>query len=295
MSHRSRIAVLVLVGAVSWVTAFAVANSPPAPVMEAKRIAALAPSLTELVFAAGAGERLVAVSAYSDYPEAAKRLPQAADGNGVRLEALAALQPDLVLVWGSGTREADVVRMRSLGMRVEAIEVRLLTDVGSALRRIAALTGTTQAGEAAARTFERRLQVLTASRRMRGTTGGAEGPRVFFEISAMPLLTVGGGHFISEVLALCGFRNVFADQQQPVFEPSRESLLRLAPQYVFYPRGRQGRGAGSFDHYHGTPAAQAGRFIGIEADHILRPGPRLIDAAETVCGVAKHGTTESTR
>lgn len=282
MLCRMRVAVLVLAWAVSW-GAVSAAASPAAPVAEARRIAALAPSLTELVFAAGAGGRLVAVSAYSDYPEAARQLPRAADGNGVQLETLAALRPDLVLVWGSGTREADVVRMRGLGMRIESIEIRRLADVPDAIRRIAILAGTGQAGEAAALAFEERLRALTMPRRSDGATAAKDARPAFFEISAMPLLTVGGEHFISEVLALCGFGNVFADRRQPVFEPSRESLLRLAPRYVFYPRGRQGRDAQSFGHYLGTPAGQAGRFVGIEADHILRPGPRLIDAAEAVC------------
>lgn len=251
-----------------------------APVKPAMRIATTAPSLTELVYAAGAGSRLVAVSAFSDYPVGAKQLPQVADFSGINIEALLVSKPDLVLVWRGGTRETDIARLRTLGIAVEAVAVVVLGDVPQALRRIGQLAGTLPQAELAAGAFLSRLTAIKNQYR-----GVARIP-VFFEISRLPLMTINGNHVISEVLRLCGGDNVFAGVTQLVFEPSREVLLEKNPQVVFYPVGSApGTRAAARDTtlYHGTAAASAGHFVALDADAVLRPGPRLIDAVAETC------------
>jgi iron complex transport system substrate-binding protein len=250
------------------------------PLAKAKRIVTVAPSLTELVYAAGAGDKLVAVSAYSDYPEEAKKLPQVADFSGINLEALLARKPDLVLVWTSGTREADIQRLGKLGIRVEAIGVNALTDVPKALRRIGQLAGTAAAAEIAAQQFEVRLVKL-----QRDSQGFVK-VSAFFEISRTPLMTVGGAHFISEVLNVCGATNVFTNIEAVVFEPSREALLAKNPSMILYATTKkQTRTERDNAAYRGLSVVDRENVYTVEADHILRPGPRLIDAAEQVCGL----------
>ena len=112
-----------------------------------KRIVSLAPSLTELVYAAGAGDQLVAVSAFSDFPPEAKRLPQVSDASGIAWESLLAQKPDLVLAWQDGTRPADIARLQSLKIDVAILTIRTLDDVPIALRKIGALTGRASASE----------------------------------------------------------------------------------------------------------------------------------------------------
>ncbi|NIA28196.1 MAG: ABC transporter substrate-binding protein, partial [Desulfobulbaceae bacterium] len=111
-------------------------TEPPAPTTSYSRIAALAPHLTELVFAVGAGQKLVGVSAYSDYPPAALELPLIGDAFAVDHEQLAILDPDLLLAWQGGTPEYVVDDLRRLGYNVEVIQISTLADVADALRRI---------------------------------------------------------------------------------------------------------------------------------------------------------------
>jgi iron complex transport system substrate-binding protein len=124
----------------------------------AQRIITLAPSLTELAFAAGAGDKLVAVSAYSDYPASAKKLPQVSDASGVSFESLLALKPDLVLAWKSGNRASDLQRIRDFGIPVFAIEIERMNDVPLALRNIGLLVNTSPISERAATDFEQRIE-----------------------------------------------------------------------------------------------------------------------------------------
>lgn len=257
----------------------------------ATRIATVAPSLTELVFAAGAGDKLVAVSAFSDFPIEAKKIPQVADYSGINLEALLARKPDLVLVWTSGTREADIQRLRELSIRVEAVGVNALTDIPKALRRIGQLAGTTAVADAAAKQVEARLTKLQREYQ------AAVKVSAFFEISRTPLMTVGGTHFISEVFNICGATNVFANIDAVVFEPSREALLAKNPHLILYAaakaikavkKERTERAERDNAVYRGLSVLNRENIYAVEADHVLRPGPRLIDAAEEVCGIVAN-------
>ena len=260
-------------------------------VSNVSRIVTVAPSLTELVYAAGAGDKLVAVSAFSDYPIDAKQLPIVADFSGINIEALLSRRPDLVLVWTSGTREADIARLTKLGIRVEAIGVNQLADVPKALRRIGVLAGTTGTAEKAALQFEARLTLLHNKYR------NANKISAFFEVSRTPLMTVGGTHFIAEVMALCGAVNVFANIDQLTITPSRENLLVKNPRIILYgaplnndkkPKREKNNSA----VYVGLSAASRDQIFAIEADHILRPGPRLLDAAEAMCKIVDRVRAE---
>ena len=244
----------------------------------ATRIAALAPSLTELVFAAGAGDKLVAVSTYSDYPEAAKRLPQVTAFAGVNLESLLQYRPDLVLVWAGGTREADIVAMQKIGMRVDVIGIQQLTDVPIALRKIGVLAGTSAQAARAALAFEQRLAAL------RTVVVDSRFP-VMIEIGRKPLMSVNRNHFISDMVARCGGLNIFADEIPLVFEPSREAILSKNPEMVIRPQSARASETEliNLDDYRTTEAAKRKQVAAIHADHLLRPGPRMIEAAEAIC------------
>jgi ABC-type Fe3+-hydroxamate transport system substrate-binding protein len=257
-------------------------TSSPTPIPTPTRIAALAPSLTELVFAAGAGDKLVAVSTYSDFPEAAKKIPQVSAYAGVNIESLLSHKPDLVLVWPTGTRESDIASMRRLGMRVEAIGVNGLDDVPDAIRKVGALVGTQASAERVAQAIEARIatlekQILRSAR--------ATPLRVFIELGRLPLTSVNEKHFASDLVKRCGGVNIFADAQQLVFEPSRELLLRKNPQAILRSTSSRNENAqrSDFSLYAGTRAAASRTAIVVDADHLWRPGPRLIDAAESIC------------
>lgn len=244
----------------------------------ALRIITLAPSLTELAFAAGAGDKVVAVSAYSDFPASAKKLPQVSDASGVSFESLLTLKPDLVLAWKSGNRASDLQRIRDFGIPVFAIEIERMNDVPRALRNIGLLANTSSISERAATEFEQRIEKLRAA--------NAAKPKVsvFFEISREPLMSVNRDHAISEIIRLCGGENSFADIAQLVFVAPLEELLRKQPDAIIYTASEK-REEAPWPRYRGTKAWDNKRIYRIAADPILRSGPRMAEGAAQVCAV----------
>src|SRR5512147_464430 len=119
----------------------------------AQRIVSLAPHLTELLFAAGAGDRVVGVGAFADYPEAARRLPQVGDSAMLDLERIVALKPDLLVVWRDGNSPQQLQRLATLGIPVYASEMGALADIAQTLRRLGRLAGTDGVAEARAAAF----------------------------------------------------------------------------------------------------------------------------------------------
>ncbi len=246
----------------------------------AQRVVTLAPALTELIYAANAGEKLVGVSAYSDYPDAAKQKPQVVDAAGISFEALLALKPDLVLAWKGGTRATDIVRLEALGINVFVIDIRSPADVARALRTIGKLTGRpnlTDEPERVAANFERKLEIL------RLANEGKKPVSFFFQVSQLPLMTINGPHFISETAKLCGGVNVFADMSQTVVEPSRETLLQRGADVILRPASINKDAARDKALYAGLSAYREGRVYALNPDWILRPGPRVMLAAEEIC------------
>ena len=277
---------------VSVPVSFSVPLSLPAPVSvqddagktvvltsPAKRIIALAPSLTELAYAAGAGAKLVAVSSYSDFPTEAKKLPQVADFSGVSFELLLTLKPDLVLAWKSGNREKDLQRLRDLDIPVYAAEVVKMADVPRVLRDIGKLAGSGEASEMAASQFELRSLLLQKSNAAKRKIS------VFFELGESPLMTINGNHAISEAITLCGGENIWKAAPSLVFTPSREAMVAMQPQVILYPTSakQSGKTEARRSSYEGIQAAREKQIYGIDADYILRQGPRFIDGVAEVC------------
>lgn len=243
----------------------------PAP---ASRIVTLAPSLTEIVYAAGAGGKVVAVSAFSDYPEAARALPQVADYATVSFEKILALKPDLVLAWKSGTKEIDIARLRALGVAVFVIEVARLSDVSGALTRVGVIAGTEQIAAGAAVAFADQIGALKQQQAKKKSVS------VFFEIARTPLMTINGRHAIDEVITLCGGKNMFADAATLVLQPSMETLIAKQPDAILHAATSDKK---AVNPYGVLRAAKAKRIFQIDPDTILRPGPRLVQGVFQVC------------
>ena len=248
----------------------------------AARIISIAPHLTEIAFAAGAGEKLVAVSAYSDYPPEAKRLPQVGDGARVDIERILTLKPDLVLAWKSGNQAGDIARLERMGIPVWVSEASQLADIPRLLRDIATLAGTAAEGARAAGAFEDELQRLR--NRYGVQTPKQQAVRVFYEIWHQPLLTINAAHMISDAITLCGGVNVFADV--PVLTPavSLESVLAARPQLVL--GGGSANGETDFQtRWRGMPLAALRAIPAhyIAPDSIQRQSPRIIDGIRSIC------------
>ena len=192
----------------------------------ATRIVSLAPDLTELTYDVGAGDALVGTSRYSDHPIAAKQLPRIGDAFRFDIERIVALRPDLVLAWQSGTPESAIERLRALKLPVLVIGTHRLADVAGNLELIGRATGYEAEARAAAHAF------LVGLEKLRRQYANRPPVRVFYEISATPLYTVGGNQIISRIIELCGGRNIFADLTAPAAAVSMGSVLVRDPQAV---------------------------------------------------------------
>jgi len=242
----------------------------------ARHIVALAPSMTELVYAAGAGAKLIGVPRFSDYPVAAQAIPQIGDATRIDLERVLSLKPDLIVAWKTGNHAADFERLEKLGFPVFVAEPGTLAAIPRLVRAIASLAGTT---EAAAVDFEEGIAALGARYRSRSPV------RVFYEIWHAPLMTISGQHMISDVISLCGGVNVFA--ATPVLTPvvSLESVIAARPEVVL--GGSSATTPAEFAEPWGHDARYAGlrnvRALYVDPDLIQRQTPRVLDGARTVC------------
>jgi len=255
------------------------AGQPVTLVTPARRIVSLAPHLTEILFAAGAGSRVVGVSAYSDYPAATRGLPRVGSALQVNLERLLALEPDLVAAWASGTPRTTVDRLRALGIAVFVSEPRRLEDIATTMRRLGALAGS--AGDAA-RAADDLLADLSA---LRSRFHSRAPVSVFFEIEHRPLMTLGGSHVFNDVLEACGGRNVFAEINVLAPAVGLEAVLARNPDVILVSGSLSGIAdvLASWRLRTELSAARSGHVHALPADLVVRHGPRLLDGARIVC------------
>jgi iron complex transport system substrate-binding protein len=241
------------------------------------RLVTLAPQLTELVFAAGAGETLVGASAYSDFPPAAAALPVVGDAFTVDHERLALLRPDILVAWQSGTPTHVVDELRAMGYRVEVLRTRRIADITAALRRIGELTGHADTAEHAASAFASELQGI------RREHADADDISVFYQVSARPLYTVNGEHYVSELMELCGGSNIFADLGELAPAVDVEAVVSRDPEVML---ASTDAGTDAFSVWSRWPQLAANRYGNhylMPADQIGRATPRLAAAARALC------------
>jgi len=245
----------------------------------AKRVVSLAPDLAELLYDIGAGGTLQGAVEYSDYPDAAKKVPRVGDAFHVDTEKLLGLKPDLVLVWEGGTPKPLIDKLRSLKLPVLALGTHELLDIASNMETLGVATGRGEAAQLAAEDFRTRLGALR-------NRYGSEAPlTVFYEISAQPLFTVGGGQSISRLMEVCGGRNVFADLTDLAPAVSLESVLARDPEVIATGDG-EGDTAQRFKDWQRFPklaATREGNFVTLNDDWISRSTPRLLDAGKQLC------------
>ena len=244
---------------------------------ERPRIVSLAPNLTEITYAAGAGPALVGTVEYSDYPEAARSLPRVGDGWRIDLEQVLALRPDIVLAWSSGTPAATIERLRATGLRVVEVPTFRLADVPAALRLVGELAGTRAAAESAAARFDAQVQ------RLRRQHAGARPVRVFIEIDDEPLFTVNGRHIISEVAGLCGGRNVFAGLPQIAPQVDVEAVLGSDPDVILSTDDTIADPRRQWLAWPQLRAVRLGTIYSLSSDTVTRASPRLAQGAAEVC------------
>lgn len=245
----------------------------------AQRIAALAPNLVEQLAAIGVAGRIVATSDHANHPAGAERIPRVLRAGSVDLERLAALRPDLVVVWGGGTPPAQRAAIERLGLPVYVAEARDLESIARSMERLGVLTAAPDSASAATR-FRSEVDAL------RARYAGAAPVRVFFQVWHAPLMTVGGAQVISQAIALCGGRNVF-DALAPLAPTvSTEAVLAADPQLIATaePSGTpRADFATAWRAYPQLAATRATAFVTLDADRLNRAGPRLPGEIARLC------------
>ncbi|MBD3669564.1 MAG: cobalamin-binding protein [Gammaproteobacteria bacterium] len=245
----------------------------------ARRIVSLAPHATELLFAAGAGERVVGVVERSDYPPEARDLPRIGNYTRLDLEAILALKPDLVVAWHGGNSPDTLSRLQALGLTLYLTETGGLSGIPRDIRALGDLLGTQRTANQAARHFEDELAALRQKYREQRPV------RVFYQIWTSPLMTLNGKTMVSEVISLCGGVNIFDDE--PILAPSVdiESVLQRRPQAIIASgmAAERPEWLQAWRDWDKLPAVRYNALYHIHPDLIQRQGPRILEGAKIMC------------
>ncbi len=243
------------------------------------RIVSLAPHVTEMLFAIGAGDSIAGAVEYSDYPDQARSIPRVGGYSRLDVERIVALNPDLVVAWQDGNGSAAINRIRQLGLTVYVTEPVELLDVASNMQRLSLLTGTRHQGSKAAQQFRneyRRLQLRYARKKSIS---------VFYQLWHKPLMTATDRHLIGKVVNLCGGNNVFAGLAGTTPKIDLEAVLAVNPQAIVASGMSEARPEW-LDHWRQWPQLQAvkhGHLYFVPPDILQRHSPRILQGAKLLC------------
>lgn len=245
----------------------------------AQRVIAMAPHVTELLFAAGGGEHIVGAVSYSDFPEAAKRIPHIGDNRQVDMERVIALKPDLIVVWLHGSSERQIDMLRKLGIPMFHSEPRKLDDIADSVLRLGQLMGTENVAQPAAAELKKKLASLTVQYANRPTV------HLFYQVWDKPLYTLNGTHIVSDAIRLCGGENIFAKMKVTAPVVSVEGVLQEDPEAIFGSSERAARDGGInlWRAYPTMKAVREDNLFTLNADLLNRAGPRMIDGTNALC------------
>lgn len=243
------------------------------------RIVTLAPNLTEIAFAAGAGAQVVAVTTADDHPASVASLPKIS-ALPVDFEAILHHQPDLVLAAADVNSPRDMDALAELGISVYALSFQRTTDVFAAIETVGELAGTTPAATHAADSLRRRLDRTAAEAERR-----EHRPRVVMLIGIETLYSFGAETYVNEMVRLAGGESVTAEIRAPAPVLSDEFILEAGPEVVFVATTRHVSAADLLNQrpaWRSVPAITSDRVFTIHPDLVLRPGPRLVEGVEAI-------------
>ena len=245
----------------------------------ATRVIALAPHIVENIYSAGAGDLLVASVNYANFPAAATQLPVVGGYNQFNLEAIAALNPDLIIAWHSGTPQHFFDKIKQLGIPLYLDEPSTLEEIARSLRDIGKLTGHEVTAEQAAQRYLSRLQTLRAQQTHKAPI------TVFYQVWDDPLYTINGQQIISDVLALCGGVNIYADEKIKAPVISLESLVERDPHVIMTGSldQRVDQALARWSTWETISAGKLDNLFVVNPDIVTRHTVRLLDGADSIC------------
>jgi len=244
----------------------------------ALRVIAMAPHVTELLYAAGGGAKVVGATDYSDYPEAAKKLPRVGSNREIDMERVLSLKPDLIVIWQHGNSERQIEQLRALGIPLFHSEPKKLADIPGSVERMGKLLGTETIANGVANELRKQLATLKMKYANRPTV------RAFYQVWSKPLYTLNGAHIVSDALRLCGAENIFADMKITAPVVGIEAVLQQDPEVLIGTGELKAEGGiGIWQAYPAMTAVKRGNFLLVDGNLVNRSGPRMIAGAASLC------------
>lgn len=247
------------------------------------RIVSLNPATTEILFTLGAGTRLVGRTKYDSWPDSAKLIPSLGDGIQPNVEAVLAAHPDLVILYASEDNRPAAARFRAAGVSTLSIKVDHISD----FRRTVLLLGSILHDSARAKTVIDSVYRTLDS--VRTATAMLTRPSVFWHIWDAPVITIGSGSFMNELVDIAGAKNVYADIAGPSAQVSLEDISRRNPDFIL--AGPIGRAQIASDsRWRIVRAARDNKILVVDTLLVARPSVRLGEAAVSLANLLHPGT-----
>lgn len=248
------------------------------------RVVSLAPNLTESIFAVGAGDRLVGVTTFCNYPEQAKQIGKIGDTMNPNMESIVALKPDIVFVSTASQIENFTKTLEANGIAVYVTNPTDLAQVFKSIRTLGDILGTGDTASLVADALEQRVAAINVALRDLPQSGPMQlddgRVRVFVQISREPLFTIGSGSFLNQLVAAAGGISTTAEIPSAYPKISKETAVALRPGAIILSDSPDNKEPN--DAFKNSYAVKEGRVYTVNADLLSRPGPRLVDAMEQV-------------
>ncbi|CAK4069459.1 vitamin B12 ABC transporter substrate-binding protein BtuF [Vibrio sp. 16] len=242
-----------------------------------EKVISLAPHATELAYAAGLGDKLIAVSEHSDYPEQALKLEKVANYQGIKIERIIALQPDLIIAWPSGNPQKELEKLKQFGFNIYYSQTHSLSDIADNIERLSQYSASPSDGVKAAADFRQQLSNFKAKYQ---TT---QPIRYFYQLSEQPIISVAQGKWPSEVFSFCGGENIFEHSAAPYPQVGVEQVLVQQPDVIFTSEHAIKNGNMWAKWEKELSAVRNDHVWSLESDWLNRPTPRTLRAIEQVC------------
>ncbi|QYX65672.1 cobalamin-binding protein [Shewanella putrefaciens] len=243
----------------------------------AKRIIALSPHAVEMLYAIGAGDKIVATTDYADYPEAAKKIPRIGGYYGIQMERVMELNPDLIVVWDSGNKAEDINQLRTLGFNLYGSDPKTLEGVAKELEELGQLTGHVEEASKAAAAY--RAELI----RLRVENAKKSEPKVFYQLWSTPLMTVSKNSWIQQIISVCHGQNVFYDAASDYPQVSLENVLLTLPEVILQSQEEGNVKGVDWSQWPEIPAVKNQNIYQLNADLLHRATPRALLGVQALC------------
>ena len=243
----------------------------------AKRVIALSPHSVEMLYAIGAGESILATTDHADFPAAALDIPRIGGYHGIQIERVIEINPDLVVVWGSGNKAEDVERLKELGFNVYNSDPKTLEEVADKLKELGELTGHQEAANKVADDYLAQLAQLRKSNWAKPEV------KVFYQLWSTPLMTVAKNSWIQQIISVCHGDNVYLDAASDYPQVSLESVLLKMPEVILQSRDKGNVLGVDWSQWQEIPAVKNEHIYQLHADLLHRAAPRAILGIEMLC------------